>query len=75
MGAAIGGLGLQGAVDHLDHLVVLIGEGASRTQLVMQAFQAKLPVALAPFANGHPGHPHPLGDGGVGLARPQANTI
>lgn len=35
MGAAIGGPGMQGAVDHLGHLVVLIGAGASRTQLVM----------------------------------------
>lgn len=68
MSKAIGWLGLQSAVDHLRHLIVRIGARAAGAQFIVQSSQARLPVALAPLANAHPRHPHPLGDGGVGLA-------
>ena len=34
----------------------------------MQALQTQFPVALAPFADGHPCQPHPFGDGCVGFS-------
>ena len=65
--AAVCGLALQGPVDHLRHLVILIGAGPSGPELVVQTLQAEIQVALAPLAHGHPSQPHSIGDGGVGF--------
>lgn len=69
LGTPIGGLGLQGPVDHLGHRVILMGTRPARSELDMQAFKAELSVTLAPLADGHPRQPHPFGDGGVGFTR------
>jgi hypothetical protein len=53
-GAAVAGIGLQRSVDHFGHLIVLIGAGTAGTQLVMQALNAELPVALSSFPYGCP---------------------
>jgi hypothetical protein len=65
LGGAVAGLCLQRSVDHFGYLVVLIRAGTSRPQLVMQALNAELPVALPPFPYGHTRYAHSLGDGGV----------
>ena len=44
----------QGPVDQLGHCVCLIGTPPARTELVMEAFEAELPVTLTPLADGHP---------------------
>ncbi len=67
VGAAIRRPGLQRPVDHLRHLVVLIGAGPAGAELVVQTFQPQLPVALAPLADGHARQAHAFGDGGVGF--------
>ncbi len=65
--AADCGLALQGPVDHLGHLVILMGAGPSGPELVVQILQAKLQVALPPLAHAHPPQPDSIGDGGVGF--------
>lgn len=67
LGAAVCGLALQGPVDHLGHLVILIGAGPPRPELVVQALQAEIPVTPAPLAYGHARQAHPLGNGCVGF--------
>ena len=66
--AAISGLALQGPVDHLGHLVILIGARPPWPELVVQTLQAEIPVTLAPLAHGHARQAHPLGDGRIGPA-------
>ena len=68
LSAAVCGLALQGSVDHLDHLVLLIGAGPPWPEFVVQALQAELPVTPAPLAHGHARQAHPLGNGCVGFA-------
>lgn len=67
LGAADGWLGLQRPVDHLGHLVVIIGAGPARTQFVMQTLDAQIEVALPPFAYGRDAVCKSLGDSGVGV--------
>ena len=64
----VGRLGPKGGVDDLGDALVLVAAGPSGAQLVVQAFQAALEVAPAPFADGHVVQPHAFGDVGVGLA-------
>jgi len=40
LGAAVSGLVLQSPVDHLAHLVILVGARPAWTQLFMQPYQA-----------------------------------
>ncbi len=68
MGAAVGWFGLQGPVDDLGHLVVLVGARTTGAELIVQTHQAEVSVALAPLADGHARQPHPRGNGGVGFA-------
>jgi hypothetical protein len=78
VGAAIGRLllrrrlllGLQSALDHFHHLLVLIAVGPAGPELVMHAFQALLQIPLAPHADGHSRQPHAPGDRCLGLASP-----
>lgn len=48
-------------------VLVLIGAWPAGPELVMQAFQAPLQIALTPHANGYARQLHPFGDVGVGL--------
>ena len=67
MGTAIGWLGLQWPIDHLCHLVVLVGVRPAKVKFVVQALQTEHPVALAPLANRHARQAHELGDGRIGF--------
>jgi len=66
--AAVCGLALQGPVDHLGHLVILIGAGPPWPEFVVQALQTELPVTPAPLAHSHARQAHSLGNGCVGFA-------
>ena len=57
LSAAVLRFGLQGSVDHLGNLVVLVGARPAESELIVQAFLAQLSVALAPLADGHASHP------------------
>ena len=65
---AVCGPALQCPVDHLGHLVILVGAGPPRLELVVQALQAKVPVTLAPLGHGHARQAHPLENYCVGVA-------
>lgn len=53
VGTAIVGRGLQGSVDHLGYLVVLLGSPPARAELVVHPFKLMDPVALASLSDGH----------------------
>ena len=67
VGFAIGGLGMQGPVDHLGDIIVLLGAGPAGSEFVVQAFQSQFPVALAQLSDGHDRQAHAPGDRGVGF--------
>ena len=50
LSAAVLRFGLQGSVDRLSHLVVLVGARPAGAELIVQAIQSQLSAALAPFA-------------------------
>ena len=75
LGTAIGGLGLQGMVDHLGHLLFLVSARPAGAKLVVQAFQAQLPIAFAPRANGHARQLHALTDDRIAFTGPAARSI
>lgn len=67
MSVAAGVRGLQGSVDHLGDGSFLVGARKAGEENIVQPFQSKVQVPLAPLADGHDRQPHPLGDGGVGF--------
>ena len=68
LSADISGFDLQGPVDHLGPLVILIGAGPPRSEFVVQTLQTKIPVTLAPLGHGHAREAHPFGNGRIGFA-------
>ncbi len=57
---------MQDPVDHLGHLVILIGAVPPRPELVVQTPQDEIPVTPAPLlAHDHARQVHPFGNGRV----------
>jgi len=64
--AGVVGLVLQGAVDELRHLVIIIGARPSRAKLVMQSLNASLQEPAPPFAYRRGRDVQALGNGRIG---------